>query len=70
MAITYTKATFILDLIFLSVLLLPIVVFGNYFISLITKDEIVQEQLHKCFYLLIIFIVLDGNKIYFNMKGI
>ena len=38
MAKTYTKATFILDLIFLVVLLLPIVIFENYFIKLITKD--------------------------------
>ena len=63
MAKSYTKATFILDLIFLSVLLLPIVIFGNYFINLITKDVTVQEQLQKCFYLLILFIVLDGSKI-------
>lgn len=70
MAKQYTKATFILDAIFLAVLLIPMGIFGNYFIKLITKDEIVLEQLHKCLLLLIIFIVLDGIKIYFYIKGI
>lgn len=43
MAKTYTKATFVLDFIFLAVLLIPIGIFGNYVITLITKDEIVLE---------------------------
>ena len=41
MAITYTKATFILDFIFLVVLLLPMGIFGNYLIKLITNNKIV-----------------------------
>lgn len=45
MAKKYTKATFIIDGLFLLILLLPTAIFGKHLVKYLTKDDIVLYEL-------------------------
>ncbi|CAK70507.1 unnamed protein product (macronuclear) [Paramecium tetraurelia] len=60
MAKKYTKATFLIDGIFLLITLGLFSIFGKTIIQLLTEDKIVIEEISDSIYLLVAFIMLDG----------
>ncbi len=65
MAKLYTKATFLLEFLFLFILLCPMAIFWNDLIPFVSKDRIVIEELHHLLYLLMLHIALDGKNSFF-----
>ena len=61
MAIKYTKATFLIDGIFLLITLGLFSIFGKTIIQYLSEDKKVIEEIYSSMYLLVIFIILDGN---------
>ncbi|CAD8192087.1 unnamed protein product [Paramecium pentaurelia] len=60
MAKKYTKATFLIDGIFLLIILGLFSIFGKTVIDYLSEDKIVVEQIYNSMYLLVAFIILDG----------
>ncbi|CAD8054435.1 unnamed protein product [Paramecium primaurelia] len=60
MAIKYTKATFLIDGIFLIITLGLFSIFGKTIIQYLSEDKNVIEEINNSIYLLVAFIFLDG----------
>lgn len=70
MAKKYTKATFLIDGIFLLITVGLFSIFGKTIIHYLSEDKIITEEIYNSMYLLVAYIILDSiNYIYIFIIG-